>query len=272
MESKSGRLRERLYIIIFEHDTPAGKWFDVILIMSILLSIVAVMLDSVKTVNQQYGSILYAVEWLFTILFTIEYILRLSCVGKPAHYAKSFFGIVDLLAILPTYISMFVPGSQFLIAIRVLRILRIFRVLKLVQYMNESQLLVQALWASRRKIIVFLFAVFTLVIIFGSCMYLIEGEENGFTSIPRSVYWAIVTMTTVGYGDISPKTPFGQMLASVIMIMGYGIIAVPTGIVTAELVTIRTQGDARLVCPECSTEDHSFDAKFCKKCGMKLQE
>jgi voltage-gated potassium channel len=272
VESKNGTLRERLYIIIFESDTPAGKWFDVLLIISILLSVIAVMLDSVKSINQEYGSMLYAVEWLFTILFTIEYILRLSCIGRPAHYARSFFGIVDLLAILPTYISMFIPGSQFLISIRVLRILRTFRVLKLVQYMNESQLLMQALWASRRKIVVFLFAVFTLVIIFGSFMYLIEGEENGFTSIPKSVYWAIVTMTTVGYGDISPKTDFGQVMASLIMIMGYGIIAVPTGIVTAELATIKTRIDTHLVCPECSAEDHSPDATFCKKCGVKLRD
>ena len=272
VEANSGTLRKNLYIIIFESDTPAGKWFDVILIMSILLSIVAVMLDSVKEINQEYGSVLYVIEWLFTILFTIEYILRLSCIGRPAHYARSFFGIVDLLAILPTYISIFVPGSQFLIAIRVLRILRTFRVLKLVQYMNESQQLMHALWASRRKITVFLFVVFTLVIIFGSCMYLIEGEENGFTSIPKSVYWAIVTMTTVGYGDISPNTNFGQLLASIIMIMGYGIIAVPTGIVTAELATMKTQFDAHLVCPACKNEDHSPDASFCKKCGVKLRE
>lgn len=272
MNSRNGTLRERLYIIIFESDTPAGKWFDVLLILSILMSVAAVMLDSVKSINQDYGDVLYALEWLFTILFTIEYILRLSCIGRPAVYARSFFGIVDLLAILPTYISMFIPGSQFLISIRVLRILRTFRVLKLVQYMNESQLLMQALWSSRRKIIVFLFTVFTLVIIFGSFMYLIEGEENGFTSIPKSVYWAIVTMTTVGYGDISPQTDLGQMLASLIMIMGYGIIAVPTGIVTAELATMRTVYESHLVCPECSTEDHSPDANFCKKCGMKLRD
>lgn len=271
MKGRNGTFRERLYIIIFESDTPAGKLFDVLLILSILMSVAAVMLDSVRSINQEYGGFLYAVEWIFTILFTIEYLLRLSCIGRPAKYAHSFFGIVDLLAILPTYISMFIPGSQFLISIRILRILRTFRVLKLVQYMHESQLLMQALWASRRKIIVFLFAVFTLVIIFGSCMYLIEGEENGFTSIPKSVYWAIVTMTTVGYGDISPKTDFGQVLASIIMIMGYGIIAVPTGIVTAELASIRTVYAPHLVCPECSTEDHSPDATFCRKCGIKLR-
>lgn len=263
-------LRERLYIIIFESDTPIGKWFDLVLIMSILLSVIAVMLDSVKSINQEYGAVLYAVEWLFTILFTVEYILRLSCTRRPIRYALSFFGIVDLLAILPTYISIFIPGSQFLIAIRILRILRTFRVLKLVQYMHESQLLMQALWSSRRKITVFLFAVFTLVIIFGSCMYIIEGEENGFTSIPKSVYWAIVTMTTVGYGDISPQTNLGQMLASVIMIMGYGIIAVPTGIVTAELTHMAGLKSFNKVCQDCSCEDHEQDAKFCKKCGKKL--
>ncbi len=265
-------LRERLFIIIFESDTPAGKWFDVILIMSILLSVTAVMLDSVKSINQEYGAFLYSIEWLFTVLFTIEYILRLSCTRRPIRYVSSFFGIVDLLAILPTYISIFIPGSQFLIAIRILRILRTFRVLKLVQYMNESQMLMQALWVSRRKIIVFLFAVFTLVIIFGSCMYVIEGEENGFTSIPKSVYWAIVTMTTVGYGDISPRTDLGQILASIIMIMGYGIIAVPTGIVTAELTHLAGLKSFHQVCQECSCEDHEQDAKFCKKCGKKLVE
>jgi len=263
-------LRERLFIIIFESDTPAGKWFDVILIMSILLSVTAVMLDSVKSINQEYGAFLYSVEWLFTVLFTIEYILRLSCTRRPVRYVSSFFGIVDLLAILPTYISIFIPGSQFLIAIRILRILRTFRVLKLVQYMNESQLLLQALWVSRRKIIVFLFAIFTMVIIFGSFMYLIEGEENGFTSIPKSVYWAIVTMTTVGYGDISPQTDLGQILASLIMIMGYGIIAVPTGIVTAELTHLAGQKAIHQVCRDCNCQDHEADAKFCRQCGKKL--
>jgi len=262
-------LRRRLYIIIFEADTPAGKLFDVILIISIILSVIAVMLDSVSSINEAYGNLLYAIEWLFTILFTLEYLLRLYCIGKPVRYAGSFFGIVDIMAILPTYISMLFPGTQYLIAIRILRILRVFRVLKLVEYSHEAQTLIQALTASRRKIIVFLFAVLTLVIIFGSLMYLIEGEQSGFTSIPKSVYWAIVTMTTVGYGDISPQTNLGQMLAAVIMIMGYGIIAVPTGIVTAEFMLVKDRF-SHTVCPQCSAEDHSDDAAFCKDCGEKL--
>lgn len=262
--------RDNLYIIIFESDTPGGKWFDVILIISIILSVIAVMLDSVSGISKRYGDSLYVIEWFFTILFSIEYILRLLCIGKPVSYARSFFGIIDLLAILPTYVSLLIPGSQYLIAIRILRILRVFRVLKLIEYSQEAQLLLQALLASRRKIIVFLFAVLTLMVIFGSLMYMIEGEANGFTSIPRSVYWAIVTMTTVGYGDISPQTNVGQVLAAVIMIMGYGIIAVPTGIVTAELAYARGGVKRTLVCSECSSEDHSPDARYCKDCGAKL--
>lgn len=262
--------RHTLYTIIFESDTKAGKWFDVALIISIILSVIAVMLDSIGHVNEVYGDELYIIEWFFTILFTMEYIVRLICIGKSARYAKSFFGIIDLVAVLPTYISILIPGTQYLIAIRILRILRVFRVLKLVKYVNESQMLMNALRASSRKIIVFLFAVLTLVVIFGSLMYLIEGEKNGFTSIPRSVYWAIVTMTTVGYGDISPGTSLGQMLASVIMIMGYGIIAVPTGIVTVELAHVRETLRSHVVCPGCSCEDHSPDAKYCKDCGTRL--
>jgi voltage-gated potassium channel len=261
--------RDKLYIIIFESDTKGGKRFDIALIISIILSVTAVMLDSVSEINKTYGNLLYFVEWFFTILFSIEYILRLISIGKPVYYARSFFGIVDLLAVLPTYISLLIPGSQYLIAIRILRILRIFRVLKLAQYIHESQLLIKALKASRRKIEVFLFAVLTLVIIFGSLMYLIEGKESGFTSIPRSIYWAVVTLTTVGYGDILPKTGVGQALAAVIMIMGYGIIAVPTGIVTVEL-SHAWERRRHLVCSECSSEDHDLDAKYCKDCGAKF--
>jgi voltage-gated potassium channel len=262
--------RTRLYVVIFEADTPAGKWFDVILIYSIIFSVIAVMLDSVGSIHRTYGGTLYIIEWFFTILFTVEYALRLFCIGEPARYARSFFGLVDLLAILPTYISVLFPGSQYLISIRILRILRVFRVLKLAEYSFEAQTLMQALKASRRKITVFVFAVLTLVVIFGSLMYLIEGEEHGFTSIPISVYWAIVTMTTVGYGDIAPHTEIGQMLAAVIMIIGYGIIAVPTGIVTVELSNIKKRTRRNLVCQQCSSEDHSDDAKFCKDCGTKL--
>lgn len=270
-ESAFGKTRRTFYKIIFEADTPGGKLFDVILIWSIVLSIIAVMLDSVSAIRKDYGQFLYAVEWFFTIIFTIEYILRLVSIGRPLRYAASFFGLVDLLSIIPTYLSLFVPGSQYLLVIRVLRVLRVFRVLKLAHYLGEANVLMQALHASRRKITVFLFTVLTLVIIVGSLMYIVEGAENGFTSIPRSIYWAIVTLTTVGYGDISPQTALGQALASIIMIMGYGIIAVPTGIVTVEIsraeqkrvITTRT-------CPECLAEGHDRDAAYCKYCGARL--
>jgi voltage-gated potassium channel len=263
-------LKEKLYIIIFQAHTPAGKWFDVILIVCILLSVIAVMLDSVRSVNRAHGTILYSVEWFFTILFTIEYILRLACVRTPMKYATSFFGIVDLLSVLPTYLSIAIAGSQYLIVIRVLRVLRIFRVLKLVQYIREANLLIKALRASSRKIIVFLFTVLTLVIIFGSLMYLIEGAENGFTSIPQSVYWAIVTLTTVGYGDISPQTGIGQALAALIMIIGYSIIAVPTGIITVEISRAAQRKNIHDVCPSCGGANHDNDAAYCKYCGKKL--
>jgi len=268
--SSSNSLRSRLHEIIFEADTPAGKLFDVLLILSIVLSVILVMLDSVSSIRQSYGDLLYLGEWTFTILFTIEYILRLYSVGRPLAYATSFFGVVDLLAILPTYLSIIFPGSQYFLVIRLLRVLRIFRVLKLVQYVGEARLLMQAMRASRRKITVFLFVVLTLVIIFGSLMYIIEDSQSGFTSIPQSIYWAIVTLTTVGYGDISPQTGLGQTLAALIMIIGYAIIAVPTGIVTAEL----TQGYKKSVstqsCPQCSAEGHDPDAEYCKYCGAIL--
>jgi voltage-gated potassium channel len=262
--------RGKLYTVIFEADTPAGKLFDVLLIVAIILSVIAVMLDSVAGVGVGFGSWLYGLEWLFTVLFTVEYMLRMICIGRPLRYAFSFYGIVDFLSFMPTYVSLLVPGSEYLLVIRVIRILRLFRVLKLVKYIAEASVLWHALKASRHKIVVFLFAVLTLVVVFGSLMYLIEGEENGFTSIPRSVYWAIVTMTTVGYGDISPKTDIGQMIAAVIMVIGYAIIAVPTGIVTSELAfAARRRIDSR-VCPSCSTEGHVVDATFCRDCGEKL--
>jgi voltage-gated potassium channel len=267
--SKRAPWRDTLHEIIFEAETPAGKWFDILLIISIIASVLAVMLDSVSGVNKHYANILDVVEWFFTIIFTIEYILRLICVGRPLLYATSFFGIVDLLAIVPTYISLLIPGSEYFLVVRILRILRIFRVLKLVQYMSEALLLMKALRASSRKVIVFLFTVLTLVIILGSIMYVIEGAENGFTSIPRSIYWAIVTLTTVGYGDISPQTNLGQVLAAFIMILGYSIIAVPTGIVTVELSQLSSKKVTQS-CKECSAEGHDNDADFCKYCGAKL--
>jgi voltage-gated potassium channel len=264
------RWRIKLHEVIFEADTPTGKLFDELLIVSILISVAAVMLDSIGAVRANYGRLLYIVEWFFTILFTFEYLLRLSCVGKPLKYAKSFYGVVDLLAIIPTYLSLVLAGSHYLLVIRILRILRIFRILKLVTYLGEARLLIQALRSSSRKIAVFLYTVLTLVVIFGSLMYVIEGPENGFTSIPRSIYWAIVTLTTVGYGQVAPQTPVGQFLASVVMIMGYGIIAVPTGIVTVEMSQAFKPQVSTQSCPECSAEGHDVDAHNCKFCGAKL--
>jgi voltage-gated potassium channel len=264
------RWRVRLHEIIFEADTPAGKTFDIVLIVSIVLSVGAVSFESVDHIEQSYGALLHKIEWFFTILFTVEYLLRLMCVTRPLAYARSFFGVVDLLAILPTYLSLLVPGSHYLLVIRTLRVLRVFRVLKLAQYLREAQLLMQALSASRRKIAVFLFVVCTLVIIIGALMYVLEGEERGFTSIPRSMYWAIVTLTTVGYGDIAPQTGIGQTLAAVVMILGYSIIAVPTGIVTVELSQASAHPVSTQACPACSREGHDPDARFCKYCGTRL--
>lgn len=265
-----GGWKKRIARIIFEADTPSGKRFDEALIACILISVVLVMCDSVVTISASYGRLIYALEWLFTILFTIEYILRITCADKPTHYVRSFFGIVDLLAILPTYLSVIIPGSQYFLVIRILRVLRIFRVLKLVQFISEARLLVRSLRASARKIVVFLFTVVTLAVVLGSLIYLLEGEENGFTSIPKSIYWTIVTLTTVGYGDISPKTNLGQIFASVIMIMGYSIIAVPTGIVTVEMSQAFGRKRSRKVCPECMESGHETDAVYCKYCGTKL--
>lgn len=260
----------RLHEIIFEADTPAGKLFDLLLIFAIFLSVLTVMLDSVAELNAQYGEAFYVIEWSFTILFSVEYLLRIMSLGNPARYARSFYGIVDLISVLPTYLSLLVPGSQYLMTIRILRLLRIFRILKLAQYLNETEILIKALRTSFRKIAIFLFAVMTMVLIFGSLLYLIEGEESGFTSIGISCYWAITTLTTVGYGDISPQSPLGRAVASIIMVMGYGVIAVPTGIVTAELVVPITGKVSTQACPVCGVEKHSYDARYCKACGAEL--
>ena len=270
-ERPSTRRRARLHEVIFESDTPAGRYFDLALIWLILLSVATVILESVREVREQYGSLLYALEWLFTILFTIEYSLRLLSVRRPLRYARSFFGVVDLLAIIPTYLSIFVPGSHYLLVIRILRLLRVFRLLKLSEYVMEADTLRHALRASRRKISVFISAVVLLVVIIGALMYVIEGEANGFTSIPRSIYWAIVTLTTVGYGDLSPRTSVGQIVASIVMIIGYGIIAVPTGIVSVELAqAVRQKKVTGQSCPSCGAEGHDPDAICCKFCGVKL--
>jgi voltage-gated potassium channel len=262
--------RERLHEIIFEAETPAGKAFDVALLVCIVASVATVLLESVASIRAQYGTLLRALEWGFTILFTVEYVLRLVCVRRPLRYALSFFGLVDLLAIVPTYLSVFVAGAQSLIVIRALRLLRIFRVLKLAHFVGEARMLRAALQASMRKIIVFLGTVVTIVLIVGSLMYLVEGEASGFTSIPQSMYWAIVTLTTVGYGDIAPQTVVGKLLASVVMILGYGIIAVPTGIVTVELAHARRAPITTEACRDCGKGGHDSDADFCKFCGARL--
>ncbi len=262
--------RIKLHEIIFEADTPTGKLFDIALIIAIILSIIAVMFDSVAEVRAEHGKALYIIEWFFTLLFTAEYLARIISLGNPVRYILSFYGLVDLVAILPTYLSLLLPGSQYLMVIRVLRLLRIFRILKLAQYLNEAETLLKAMRASARKISIFLFAVMSMVLIFGSLLYLIEGDESGFTSIGVSCYWAITTLTTVGYGDISPQSPLGRAVASVIMVMGYGVIAVPTGIVTAELVSPIRGKVSTQACPDCGGEKHSYDAIFCKYCGANL--
>ena len=263
--------RDRLHEIIFEADTPTGKAFDIALLVCIVLSVLAVVLESVESVRQVYGPLLRSIEWFFTLLFTVEYVLRLISIRRPIAYATSFFGLVDLLAIIPTYLSLLVAGTQSLLVIRALRLLRIFRILKLAQYVGEAQLLTRALWASLRKITVFLGVVLSLILVLGACMYLIEGPENGFTNIPQAMYWAIVTLTTVGYGDIAPQTIPGKLLASTVMILGYAILAVPTGIVTVELAHARKGKPLTTTgCHTCATEGHDLDAKYCKYCGALL--
>ena len=270
MSGSAGRLRARLHEIIFEADTPEGRLFDLLLLVAILSSVAVVLLESVASVRARVGPELRALEWGFTILFTIEYILRLATVGRPLRYARSALGIIDLLAILPSYISLVFPGGQSLLVIRLLRLLRVFRVLKLAEYLRESRTLVQALRASGRKIAVFLIAVMTIVVVVGTMMYVIEGEQHGFTSIPISMYWAVVTLTTVGYGDLAPATTLGRALAVVLMLTGYGIIAVPTGIVTAELTRAAGQPISTQACPSCGAGGHEADATYCRRCGTRL--
>ena len=263
------RWRARLHEIIFESDTAAGRAFDVGLLAAILVSVGVVMLESVAEIRQRHGPTLRMVEWALTIAFTMEYVLRLIAVDRPWRYTVSFFGIVDLLSIVPTYLALVVPDTQSFMVIRAIRLLRVFRILKAAQFLSEAQLLTTALRASRRKITVFLSGIVTTVLITGALMYVIEGEEHGFSSIPRSMYWAIVTMTTVGYGDIAPRTPLGQLVASCLMILGYAIIAVPTGIVSVELANAG-RPVSRQACPACGVEGHDVDASHCKYCGAHL--
>lgn len=265
--------RERLFRVVFLSDTRAGRTFDIVLIVAILASVGVVMLDSVQTLRTDYFGLFLALEWFFTALFTVEYVVRLAIVRHPIRYARSFFGVVDLLAVLPTYVSLLVPGAQVLLVVRILRVLRVFRVLKLAHYLDEAEQLGRALRASQRKILIFIFVVLTIVTVMGSLMYLIEGGDNGFTSIPQSVYWAIVTLATVGYGDIVPLTPLGKAVAAVLIVMGYGIIAVPTGIVTVEMERERQATEAARrheACPRCGLDGHAADARFCKRCGTTL--
>ncbi len=263
-------IKAKLYEIIFGSDTKAGKLFDVLLLAVIVLSIVLVMLESVPSIEKEYRDLLKFLEWSITIIFSLEYCLRIWIVSRPKTYIFSFYGVIDFLSILPSYLGLFIIGTHGLMVIRALRLLRVFRILKLNRYMSEGAVIVKALKQSRYKISVFLFAVLTMVIIIGTMMYLIEGAENGFTSIPRGIYWAIVTLTTVGYGDISPSTALGQFIASFVMIIGYAIIAVPTGIVTAELSKPFKAMPSGKVCENCLSEDHDLDDHFCRFCGSKL--
>jgi voltage-gated potassium channel len=265
--------RQRWYIIIFEADTRAGRLFDKTLIAVILLSVAVVIGDSVSSLHAKYGLTFAVLQWLFTLAFTIEYIARLLCVRHPLKYATSFFGIIDLIALLPTYLALFVPELNALIDVRVVRLLRVFRIFKLVAYVEEYESLVRAMAASGRKILVFLTAVLMVVLVMGTVMYVVEGPEHGFTSIPTSVYWAITTITTVGFGDITPKTDLGRLIASFMMVLGWGTLAVPTGIVTAEMAALRRSPGLVLTtrtCHECLAEGQAADANFCFRCGARL--
>jgi voltage-gated potassium channel len=264
--------RARWFHIIFGHDDAAGRRFDVLLIVAILGSIAVAVFDTVADIHARYGAIFYALEWLFTLVFTLEYVTRVMVVDRPWRYIRSFYGIVDVLAVLPTWISLVAAGSQYLLVVRALRILRIFRILKLTRYVGEADLLWLTLLRARRKVLIFFSTILTLVLIFGALMYLIEGPQDGFTSIPTSMYWAIVTMTTVGFGDITPKTTLGKLLTSLIILIGYSIIAVPTGIFTAELAAGMRAKRKFAPCPRCGHAEHDGDAAYCRICGTALPD
>lgn len=262
--------RARGFKIIFGHDDALGRAFDVVLILVIMASIAVALLDSVAHLHARLADVFYALEWAFTLMFMLEYLVRLAVVDRPARYARSFFGVVDLLSVLPTWISLVLVGSQYLLVVRALRILRIFRILKLTRYVGDANLLWGTLLNAKRKILIFVSTMLTLVLIFGTLMYLIEGPDNGFSSIPQSMYWAVVTMTTLGFGDITPKTMLGQILTSMIALVGYGIIAIPTGIFTAQLATGMRSPRSDQACDKCGCTDHDGDARCCKKCGERL--
>lgn len=263
-------VRYKIYKIIFETDTPAGQRFDIFLIYAILLSVIAVMLDSIEQVHNQFGYWLFRIEWIFTLLFSIEYLLRIYSSPKPFQYIFSFYGIVDLISIIPSYLALIIPEASYWLVVRLLRVLRIFRVLKMARHLSEGHLLLRSIYQSRRKVLVFFTAVLVLSIIFGSLMFLVEGPERGFTSVPKSIYWTIVTITTVGYGDITPQTVFGQIIATMVMLTGYSIIAIPTGILTAEISSeMRKERNTRR-CSNCNRSGHHNDATYCYHCGVVL--
>ena len=262
--------KQKLYKIIFEADTPKGKAFDVVLIVFIICSSLVVLLDSIVSVNINYGFIFFALEWIFVIAFTLEYVLRIYCVENKIGYMKSFFGIIDLLSILPAFIIFIFPSAKFLLVVRILRLLRLFRIFKMIRYVEESNVLMKALGASRQKITVFIFTMLFIVTVVGALMYIVEGPKYGYDSIPQSMYWAITTVTTVGYGDISPGTPAGKLIASILMFMAYGVLAVPTGIITYELSQVTKKNVAEKSCPNCGIEGHSPGSDFCYKCGVKI--
>jgi voltage-gated potassium channel len=270
----NNRLKHKLHVIIQEADTPMGKAFDIMLLLSILASVLVVMLDSVKSISQRFETLFYILEWMFTIFFTLEYILRIYITKNALkNYVLSFYGIIDLLAVIPTYLSLVVSGTHFMMVIRIFRLLRVFRILKLGRYVGATQVLKESMMNSRHKIAVFLEIIVTIVVLMGSIMYIVEGPENGFSSIPRGIYWAIVTLTTVGYGDIAPSTILGQFIASAIMIMGYAIIAVPTGIVSTEMIKSERKKSINLntqVCENCQCDQHEDIAQYCKMCGHPL--
>lgn len=264
--------RKWLNEVIFGTDTPAGRGFDVFLIWTILASVMLVLLVSVESIAGRFGEAIFVLEWIFTALFTVEYILRIYCAVNRRSYIFSFYGVVDLLAFLPSYLALLFTGASYLLVIRLLRVLRIFRILKLVRYLRDANLLLRSLWQARRKILVFYSGMLVLCVIFGALMFMVEGPQHGFTSIPKAIYWAIVTITTVGYGDITPQTPFGQAIASLTTLIGYSIIAVPTGIVTAELASELGRERTLHRCDNCSRAGHDTDAEYCKHCGYKLAE
>jgi voltage-gated potassium channel len=269
-QKDNDKLRKKIYSVIFESDTPSGRLFDLILLCIIVLSIVSVVAESVTDLKGKYHHLIRSVEWTCTIFFTIEYFLRIYAIDKPRKYIFSFYGLIDLVAFLPTYLTMFFAETHFLVVIRAFRLLRIFRILKLNRFLTEGNILKKALQNSMHKIIVFLTTVLTLVTIMGTLMYVIEGPSNGFANIPVSIYWAIVTITTVGYGDVSPQSPLGQFVASILMIMGYGIIAVPTGIVSVEMA--KASELAKQKCPACRASIYETEANFCSNCGFELKK